>query len=105
MPFEGHIYVMYEDDQALSQEKLAGATVTLRPAYTNLGGQLKTLPEIVVPAKGEYLQKPGNSNKKQFGNEFNQWMERQAEDAEFGQFRKTGVYQFRVSFTEYHISK
>ena len=93
MPFEGHVYLMYDDNQALSPEKLAEATLTIRPSVTMSNGQLKTLPEIVVPAKGEYLM--GNSKKK-FHNEFNHWMERQAEDAEFGKFRQTGVFSFRV---------
>ena len=52
MPFEGNDYVMYDDDQALTPEKfVAGATITLQPVVTSSNGQLKTLPEIVVPAK------------------------------------------------------
>lgn len=96
MPFEGHVYVMYDDDQAISPEKLGGATVTIRPVATMANGQLKPLKEIVVPAKGEYLT---GHNKKKFHNEFNHWMDRQAEDAEFGQFRQTGVFHFRVSLS------
>ena len=33
MPFEGH-YIMYYDDQALSLDKLAGVTLTIRPVVT-----------------------------------------------------------------------
>lgn len=101
MPFEGHIYVMYDDDQPLSPEKLASANLILRPAITNSKGQLKTLPEIIVPAKGEYLSNSKSKNKKNYLNEFDNWMERQAEDAEFHQFRQTGVYHFRVKFLFY----
>jgi hypothetical protein len=96
MPFEGHVYVMYDDDQALSPEKLAGATLTIRPVVTTSNGQLKTLPEVIVPATGEYLSNPKGASKKKYGADFKQWMERQAEDAEFGQFRRSGVYHFRV---------
>ena len=93
MLFEGHVYLMYDDDQALSPEKLAGATLTIRPTVTLSNGQLKTLSEIVVPAKGTYLTDKYNQI---FSNEFDHWMERQAEDAEFSQFRQTGVFHFRV---------
>jgi deferrochelatase/peroxidase EfeB len=58
MAFVGHVYVMYDDDQhdqALTPEKLAGATITLKPVVTSFNGQLKTLPEIAVPAKGDYI--------------------------------------------------
>jgi hypothetical protein len=53
MPFEGHVYVMYDDNQVLTPEKSAGATITLKPVFTSSNGQLKTLSEIVVSAKGE----------------------------------------------------
>nr|CAH0103527.1 unnamed protein product [Daphnia galeata] len=96
MPFEGHVYVMYDDNQALSPEKLSGANLIIRPVVTTSNGQLKTLPEVIVPAKGEYLINSKGSNKKKYGADFKHWMERQAEDAEFGQFRRTGVYHFRV---------
>ncbi len=94
MPFEGHVYVMYDDDQALSPEKLAGATITLRPVVTSPNGQTKTLPEITVPAKGEYLSHKEDS--KMYNNEFENWMEHQIEDVKFNQFRATGVHNFRV---------
>ena len=93
MPFEGHVYLMYDDDQALSPEKLAGATLTIRSVVTMTNGQLKMLPEIIVPAKGEYLT---DKNNNMFRNEFDHWMEGQAEDAKFGKFRKTGVFHFHV---------
>ena len=96
MPYEGHVYVMYDDNQALSPEKLSGANLIIRPVVTTSNGQLKTLPEVIVPAKGEYLINSKGSNKKKYGADFKHWMERQAEDAEFGQFRRTGVYHFRV---------
>jgi hypothetical protein len=103
MPYEGHVYVMYDDDQALSPQKLAGATLIIRPVVTTSNGQLKTLPEIIVPASGEYLSNPKGSNKKKYGADFKHWMERQAEDAEFGQFRRTGVYHFRVRKIFHHL--
>uniref|UniRef100_A0A0P5S381 Macroglobulin complement-related protein n=1 Tax=Daphnia magna TaxID=35525 RepID=A0A0P5S381_9CRUS len=96
MPFEGHVYVMYDDNQALSPEKLAAASIVLRPSVTNTNGQLKNLPEIVVPATGEYVS-DGRGKKNKLANEFTHWMDRQAEDAEFGQFRRTGVYHYRFT--------
>ncbi|XP_046648840.1 CD109 antigen-like [Daphnia pulicaria] len=96
MPFEGHVYVMYDDDQALTSEKLAGATITLRPVVTSTNGQMKTLPEIKVPAKGEYLNQKQEDGK-MYNNEFDNWMEHQIEDVKFNQFRATGVYNFRFS--------
>uniref|UniRef100_A0A0P4XT60 Macroglobulin complement-related protein n=1 Tax=Daphnia magna TaxID=35525 RepID=A0A0P4XT60_9CRUS len=96
MPFEGHVYVMYDDNQALSPEKLAAASIVLRPSVTNTNGQLKNLPEIVVPATGEYVS-DGRAKKNKLANEFTHWMDRQAEDAEFGQFRRTGVYHYRFT--------
>ena len=98
MPFEGHVYVMYDDNQALSPEKLAGATITLKPVVTSSNGQLKSLPEIVVPAKGEYINQHRKDEESQYNNEFNNWMEHQIDDVKFSQFRATGVYNFRVNF-------
>jgi hypothetical protein len=95
MPFEGHVYVMYDDDQALTSEKLAGATITLRPVVTSTNGQMKTLAEITVPAKGEYLSQK-QEHSQMYNNEFDNWMEHQIEDVKFNQFRATGVYNFRV---------
>jgi hypothetical protein len=94
MPFEGHVYVMYDDDQALSSEKLAGATITLRPVVTSSNGQLKTLPEMTVPAKDEYINH--QKDESQYTNEFDNWMEHQMNDVKFSQFRATGVHSFRV---------
>ena len=98
MPFEGHVYVMYDDNQALSPEKLAGATITLIPVVTISNGQLKTLAEIVVPAQGEYINQHRKDEESQYNNEFNNWMEHQIDDVKFSQFRATGVYNFRVKF-------
>jgi hypothetical protein len=95
MPFEGHVYVMYDDDQALTSEKLAGATITLRPVVTSTNGQMKTLAEITVPAKGEYLSQK-QEDSQMYNNEFDNWMEHQIVDVKFNQFRATGVYNFRV---------
>ena len=102
MPFEGHVYVTYDDDQALSPEKLAGATITLKPVVTSSNGQLKTLPEIVVPAKGEYITH--RKEESQYNNEMNNWMEHQTDDVKFSQFRATGVYNFRVKFFSFSYS-
>ncbi len=99
MPFEGHVYVTYDDDQALSPEKLAGATITLIPVVTISNGQLKTLAEIVVPRQGEYINQHRKDEESQlYNNEFNNWMEHQIDDVKFSQFRATGVYNFRVKF-------
>lgn len=95
MPFEGHLCVAYDDDQSLGEDKLAGAGLVLRPVVTTAKGQLKTLKEIIVPRKGQYLLPV---TKHMHHNEFNRWMERQAEEAEYSHFRKFGVYRFRVSF-------
>jgi hypothetical protein len=40
---------MYDDNQALSPEKLAGANMIIRPVVTTSNGQLKTLAEVIVP--------------------------------------------------------
>nr|CAH0098524.1 unnamed protein product [Daphnia galeata] len=101
MPYDGHVYVMYDDNQALSPEKLAGANMIIRPVVTTSNGQLKTLAEVIVPAKGEYLSNSKGSNKKKYGADFKHWMERQVEDAEFGQFRRTGVFRFRFSVPKF----
>ena len=93
MPFEGHIYLMYDDDQALSPDKLAGATLIIRPVVTTTNGQLKTLPEIVVPAKDEYRSNPPNY----YDNILDLWMDRQMEDTEYQTFRESGIHHFRVN--------
>lgn len=93
MPFEGHLCVAYDDDQSLGEEKLAGAGLLLRPVVTTTKGQLRTLGEIVVPRKGQYLTPV---TREDHHNEFNRWMERQAEETEYSSFRKSGIYRFRV---------
>lgn len=92
MPFEGHIYVMYDDEEALSEEKLAGATLIIRPVVTGTNGQLKTLPDIVVPRQGEYL----SDQLDRFQTPYEHWMDRQMEDTQFKRFRKSGVHHFQV---------
>lgn len=95
MPYEGHIYLMYDDDQALSAEKLAGATLTIRPTVTSTNGQLKTLPEIFIPAKGVYRPEEFNH----YDNVYDVWMAQQMQEAEYKTFRETGIYNFRVKFS------
>jgi hypothetical protein len=95
MPFEGHVYLMYDDDQAVSPEKLAGASLTIRPVVTTSNGQLKTLPEIVVPRQGEYYRTP-DPHLNYYGNKFDVWMDRQMEDAKYKTFRQSGIHHFRV---------
>lgn len=92
MPYEGHLYVMYDDDQALSTEKLAGATLTIRPVVTSSNGQLKSLPEIVVPREEEYL----SDTLSDFQNPYDLWMNRQMEDTYYSHFRQLGIHNFRV---------
>lgn len=93
MPFEGHINVMYDDHQPLSEEKLAGATLILRPVATGANGQVRTLSEIIVPPKGEYRTNVESEDENQ---KYQNWMEQQAEDDEFSQFRTKGIYRFQV---------
>ena len=80
------------------------------PVVTTSNGQLKTLAEVTVPAKCEYFNNSKGSNKnlpeeepntRVYGADFKHWMERQAENVKFGQFRLSGVYHFRVCI--YHI--
>lgn len=90
---------MYDDDQALSTEKLGNATLLLKPVVTTANGQLRPLPEIVVPRKGDYhptLHFQHQQQSSRWQNEFSYWMENQAQDAEYHQFRTSGIYQFRV---------
>jgi hypothetical protein len=95
MPYEGHVYLMYDDDEAVSPEKLAGATLTIRPVATTSNGQLKTLPEIVVPRQGEY-HRSSDDHLNYYGNNYDVWMDRQMEDAEYKTFRQFGIHHFRV---------
>nr|CAH0107441.1 unnamed protein product [Daphnia galeata] len=84
MPFEGHVYVMYDDNQVLTPEKSAGATITLKPVFTSSNGQLKTLSEI---------------EESQYNKEFDNCMEHQTDDVKFSQFRATDAKSMRVSAT------
>lgn len=93
MPFEGHVYLMYDDDQALSPEKLATATLTIRPVITTTSGQLKPLEEIVVPRQGEYHSDHQTNDYK---NHLDWWMNRQMEDSQYRTFRQSGIHHFRV---------
>jgi hypothetical protein len=67
MPFEVHVYVMYDDDFlpffAILPEKLSGANMIIRPVVTTSNGQLKTLAEVTVSAKCEYFNNSKGSNK------------------------------------------
>ncbi len=88
---------MYDDNQALSKEKLAKASLTLKTVVNLANGQVKTLPDIIVPPKGEYLAM-SKSGYPHLDNEFDRWMEEQAQDAEFGVFRTKGIHRFRVDY-------
>ena len=96
LPFEGHVYVMYDDEQHLSEDKLAQANLVIKPVVTTLSGQVRALPDIIVPRQKEYLLKTATS----FGfhdlNEFNWWMVEQSEDSEYQQFRTSGIHGFQV---------
>ena len=94
MPFEGNVYVMYDDNQAVPVDKLESASLTLRPVVTTTNGGLRTLPEMIVPRRGDYVTSRPISN---YMDQYNEWMERQAEDAEYAQFRSSGVYHFRIA--------
>ncbi|XP_059351436.1 CD109 antigen-like [Daphnia carinata] len=91
MPFEGDVYLMYDDGHPLAPDKLAGATLTIRPVVTSVNGQMKMLPDIVVPAKDHEAR----ANK--LSNEFDEWMELQVENVHFNRFRQTGVHHFLMS--------
>ena len=91
MPFEGNIYVVYEDDQPLSKEKLESATLILRPVITTASGSVRNIGEIKIPPKGEYVTSSRGSY-----NDYTVWMERQAEDADYKQFRSMGIHHFRM---------
>ena len=96
MPFEGDVYVMYDDNQAVAIDKLELASITLRPVVTTSNGGLRTLPEIVVPRRGNNLSSESRRPGRDYRNEYIEWMERQAEDAEYAQFRSSVVYHFRI---------
>ena len=89
---------MYDDGGALSGEKLANASLNLKTVVTYRNGQVKTLPEIIVPPKGEY-QAIAKSGYQHFDNEFDRWMEEQAQDVQYEEFRTTGIYRFRVNYS------
>jgi hypothetical protein len=93
MPFKGHVYGLWHVRRLKKNKKKTGwSDSDHRPAGCD-DVQLKTLPEVIFPATGEFLANPKGAIKKKYGADFKQW---QAEDAEFGQFRRTGVYHFRV---------
>lgn len=94
MPFERDVYLMYEDGHPLAPDKLASATLRIQPIITSINGQIKMLPDIVVPAKGEYLNSPIDKN--QNDNEFNDWMQQQVENVHFNAFRQRGVHHLLV---------
>ena len=80
---------MYDDNAPLTGEKLASARLTIQPMATS-SGHVTHLPAIIVPKQGDYLSSGSNQD------EFIEWMDRQAQDAEYRTFRTSGVYQFRV---------
>lgn len=89
------VYAMYDDDQALSVEKLARARLSIKAVVTLSSGQLRNLPEIIVPPQGEY-QFMVNGGYQRIYNDFDQWMEQQAEEVRYKPFRTSGVHHFRV---------
>lgn len=86
---------MYDDDQALSVEKLAKARLSIKAIVTLSNGQLRNLPEIIVPPQGEY-QFMVNRGYQRIYNEFDLWMEQQAEETRCKPFRTSGVHHLRV---------
>ena len=66
---------MYDDGGALSGDKLAKASLSLKTVLTFGNGQVKTLPEIIVPPKGEYQAIAKSDGYHHFNNEFDRWME------------------------------
>lgn len=84
------VYVKYDDDQALPAEKLARASLTIKVAVTSKNGQMRVLPDIYVPPQGEYRSRYGEDD-------FDRWMEQQAEEAEYHRFRTSGVHRFQVN--------
>ncbi len=81
---------MYDDNAPLTGEKLASARLTLKPMATLSSGHVTQLPDIIVPKQGDYLSSGSNED------ELIEWMDRQAQEAEYRTFRTSGVYQFRV---------
>ena len=92
------MYITYDDDGALSGDKLDKASLNLKIVVTFRDGQVKTLSEIIVPPKGEY-QALVKSGYQHFDNEFDRWMEEEAQDTQYEEFRTTGIYRFRVNYT------
>jgi len=107
---------MYDDNQPLEEDKLAGASLRVRAIITTSTGGSRPLPELVVPRKDQYRsrqdrpwwrwsdwqgQSPPSQwtkadRQKQSSQQFVHWMEDLAQDAEFRQFRTTGIHPFRV---------
>jgi len=90
------VYAMYDDDQALSVEKLTRARLSIKAVVTLSTGQLRNLPEIIVPPQGEYQFMVNAGGYQRIYNEFDQWMEQQAEEVRYKPFRTSGVHHFRV---------
>lgn len=106
LPFEGHVraglkaffclfnsrvilqvHVVYHDDEALPTDKLAKARLTIKAFVKSGNGQPRNLPEIVVPPHEE----------RESTGDFHLWMEHQAEEADYKQFRTSGIHHFRVN--------
>lgn len=81
---------MYDDNEALPEEKLLKGRLTLRPVVTLNSGQTVNLENLVVPPFGEYLKDV------QYEDSMRTWMDKQVEDSIFSSFRKTGVHHFQV---------
>lgn len=54
MPFHGHLYIMYDDNQPLEADKLAGASLRLRAIITTSNGGSRPLTEMLIPRKDQY---------------------------------------------------
>ena len=97
---------MYDDNERVGREKLETARLVLKPVVTLASGQTRTLADIVVPEKGEYLSVPKTSaTHSEHENDFKSWMQHQKEDSELHQFRTTGVHKFRVFCLSLEIEK
>ena len=86
MPFEGHVYVLYDDNQPLPVEKLETATLLLKPIIS--GSTRNAVPaEIRIPSKSAATDTH---------QDYTTWMERQAQEEDYQQFRSVGIYHFRM---------
>lgn len=115
------LYIMYDDNQPLEVDKLAGASVRLSAVITTPNGGTRRLPDMLVPRKeqrrnrqdrpwwkwndwqGRHRQQSPSSSQwiktdpdQESTQQFVYWMEELAHDAEFHQFRTTGIHPFRV---------